>query len=76
MPPVNDIDDGLHQMELASETQMGRLRERFVGLVLDEADTQPVERFLRALRAADVDALPDALDDRVAGFLKTLLPSR
>jgi hypothetical protein len=53
---------------------MARLRERFVGLVLDEAGTPPVERFLRVLRAADVGALPDALDDRVAEFLKTLLP--
>lgn len=53
---------------------MARLREKLVGLVLDESGTPPVDRFLRILRAADVDALPDALDDRVAEFLKTLLP--
>jgi len=74
VPPIGDVDDCLHKLELALETQMARLRERFVGLVLDEAGTPPVERFLRVLRAADVDALPDALDDRVAEFLKTLLP--
>jgi hypothetical protein len=73
-PPIGDVDDCLHKLELALETQMARLRERFVGLVLDEAGTPPVERFLRVLRAADVGALPDALDDRVAEFLKTLLP--
>ena len=44
--------------------------------MLDESGTPPVVRFLRVLRAADVDALPDALDDRVAEFLKTLLPSQ
>lgn len=75
MPPVADVDHCLHQLEIALETQMARLRERFVGLVLDEADTPPVDRFLRVLRAADLDAFPDALDDRVAEFLKTLLPS-
>ena len=40
--------------------------------MLDESGTLPVVRFLRVLRAADVDAL----DDRVAEFLKTLLPSQ
>ncbi len=75
-PPEAVVEDCIHQLDLALETQMSRLREQLVGLVLDESGTPPVERFLRVLRAADVDAFPDALNDRVAGFLKTLLPSR
>ncbi len=75
-PPEAVVEDCIHQLDLALETQMSRLREQLVGLVLDESGTPPVERFLRVLRAADVDAFPDALNDRVAEFLKTLLPSR
>ena len=75
-PPEAEVEDCLHQLGLALETKMARLREQLVGLVLDESGTPPVERFLRVLRAADVDALPNALDDRVAEFLKTLLPSQ
>ncbi len=73
-PPEGEVEDCLHQLDLALETQMSRLREKLVGLVLDESGTPPVDRLLRVLRAADVDALPDALDDRVAEFLNTLLP--
>jgi hypothetical protein len=75
-PPEAEVEDCLHRLDLALETQMARLRERLVGLVLDESGTPPVDWFFRVLRAADVDALPDALDDRVAEFLKTLLPSQ
>ena len=56
-PPEAEVEDCLRQLDLALETQMSRLRERLVGLMLDESGTPPVVRFLRVLRAADVDAL-------------------
>jgi hypothetical protein len=72
-PPTTEAERVVGVVQGGLEEQLSRLSALVIGKVLEQPDTEPVDRFLRVVRAADLEALPLALDDRVMAFLRALL---
>ena len=72
-PPVRLVEENLTSLEEALREQNRRLSAFAIGQVLEQPDTAMVDKFLKVLRAGDLETLADVLDDRVTAFLRTFL---
>ena len=63
----------LTSLDGALETQMTRLSQRAVSMVLRRPDEPRLEQFLRVIQAADLAGLAQVMDEELAEFLKRLL---
>ena len=72
-PPVRLVEENLTSLEEALREQNRRLSAFAIGQVLEQPDTAMVDKFLKVLRAGDLETLADVLDDRVTTFLRTFL---
>jgi hypothetical protein len=72
-PPMAEVEEALRQLEEALGQQNRRLSAFAIRHVLEQPDTALVDKFLRIVRASDLETLADVLDDQVLAFLQAFL---
>jgi len=71
--PTADVDGLLRDLDRALQTQQRRLASEAIHRVLAKSDEGRVTAFVKAVQTANMAALVDVMDDKLAVFIRGLL---